>query len=98
METRNWALILGIASGVSASILVVCIAIGLIARFRRQNQHLNDDHHPNKVSRINDTTLSINAKCVDDELQDGNEDPDIIVNSHSCKSYLLSGLNFLQLR
>ncbi len=87
METRDWASILGIASGVSTSILILCIAIGLIARFRRQNQHLNHDRHqPNKMDRINNTAITTNANSID-ELQHNNEDPDIIINSNSGKSY-----------
>ena len=98
METRDWASILGIASGISASILIVCIAIGLIARFRRQNQHSNQDqHNPDKMDRINDTTMTVNANSVD-ELQHNNEDPDIIINSNSGKSYLPVRLNPILLR
>ena len=87
METKDWASILGIASGVSTSILIVCIAIGLIAKFRRQHQHLNHDRHqPNKMDRINNTAITANANSID-ELQHNNEDPDIIINSNSGKSY-----------
>ena len=81
METTDWASILGIASGVSASVLIVYFAIALTFRFRRQ---CRDEHKPNKTdNRISDMKITTNPV---DQHQRSSDDPDIIINSNSGKS------------
>ena len=81
METTDWASILGIASGVSASVVIVYFAIALTFRSRRQ---CRDEHNPNKTdNRISDMKITTNPV---DQHQRNSDDPDIIINSNSGKS------------
>jgi hypothetical protein len=81
METTDWASILGIASGVSASVVIVYFAIALTFRSRRQ---CRDEHNPNKTdNRIPDMKITTNPV---DQHQHNSDDPDIIINSNSGKS------------
>lgn len=86
METTDLGSVLGIASGVSASVVMVCIAIGLTARFRHQQQQ----------QRNNSTTTSANGTAAHANHQTSsngppkagnafveapNEEPDVILNN-----------------
>lgn len=76
METTDLASVVGIASGVSASVLMVCIAIGLTARFRHQNHHSgHGPRHPDNKTK--DLTVDQHQQ------QHDPDDPDIIINSSS---------------
>lgn len=46
METTDLASVLGIVSGVSGSLVMVCIAIGLTARFRHHHRHPQQPSRP----------------------------------------------------
>lgn len=82
METTDWASILGIAGGISASILFVYFAIALTCRLHRQSR---DGHHPNKThNRLSNMKITTNPLD-----QHNNDDPDIIINSNSGKAGLL---------
>ena len=77
METTDLGSVLGIASGVSASVLMVCIAIGLTARFRHQNHHsAHCRRRPNPVDKGK-------ADLTVDHPGHDTDDPDIIINSNS---------------
>lgn len=80
METTDWASILGIASGVSASVLIVYFVIALTFRSRRQSQ---DGHHHNKNDNgFSDMKITTNPV---DQHQHNIDDPDIIINSNAGK-------------
>lgn len=84
METTDLGSVLGIASGVSASVLMVCIAIGLTAKFRHQNHHPahRARHHP--PDPLDKTKPELT--CVPHDT----DDPDIIINSNSGMSFIYS--------
>ena len=98
METTDLGSVLGIASGVSASVVMVCIAIGLTARFRHQHQ---------QQQRNNNTTTSANGTAhhqaangapkasANAFVEVPSDEPDIILNNtgnnrwrylHACHS------------
>lgn len=83
METTDLGSVLGIASGVSASVLMVCIAIGLTARFRHQNHPAHGARHRQTPAEPLDKTKAELTSVPHDT-----DDPDIIINSNSGTSFV----------
>jgi hypothetical protein len=83
METTDLGSVLGIASGVSASVLMICIAIGLTAKFRHQQSHPNHStpHLPQSSNNIRREKIAM--KSVGHHKNDSDMNPDILINSHS---------------
>jgi uncharacterized membrane protein YvbJ len=83
METTDLGSVLGIASGVSASVLMICIAIGLTAKFRHQQSHPNRStpHLPQSSNNIRREKIAM--KSVGHHQNDSDMNPDILINSHS---------------
>lgn len=83
METTDLGSVLGIASGVSASVLMICIAIGLTAKFRHQQSHPNHStpHLPQSSNNIRREKIAM--KSVGHHQNDSDMNPDILINSHS---------------
>lgn len=84
METKDWASVLGIASGIPVSILIACVVIALMARFRRRHhrQSTQNEHIPGKV---HETKADLKITTNTEQRQTNAEDPDIIINSNSGK-------------
>ena len=95
METTDLGSVLGIASGVSASVVMVCVAIGLTARFRNQ-QHANNnangssarhhhapDHHQQQHSTTTITNGAPKAPANNNATftEVPGDEPDVILNN-----------------
>lgn len=84
METTDLGSVLGIASGVSASVLMICIAIGLTARFRHQQSHQNHPtrQHPHGSNNIREDKTAVKSTSHHHQ-NDPDMNPDILINGHS---------------
>ncbi|XP_057369209.1 synaptogenesis protein syg-2-like [Daphnia carinata] len=78
METTDLNSVLGIASGVSASVLIVCVAIALTTRFRR---HQRAPSNPSQHDAHNIQHPVDKTKKQDSQPYDLDVDPDVIINS-----------------
>uniref|UniRef100_A0A0P4Y268 Sidestep protein n=1 Tax=Daphnia magna TaxID=35525 RepID=A0A0P4Y268_9CRUS len=78
METTDLSSVLGIAGGVSASVLIVCVAIALTTRFRRHHRAPSNStqHHAHGIQHPVDK-----SKKTDNQPYDLDADPDVIINS-----------------
>lgn len=99
METTDLGSVLGIASGVSASLVMVCIAVGLTARFRQNQQHQrrrqrlasNGAHHRGADhERGAGASTATDAKANNGAAAD---EPDVILNNSGTRQSIRSTVN-----
>jgi len=97
METTDLGSVLGIVSGVSGSLVMVCIAIGLTARFRhhhhhqqrrpqqqQQQQQSGSSSNPSGSALQTAQQLEIEKQLSaphEDEDNSGEEDPDLLLGT-----------------
>ncbi|XP_046645622.1 synaptogenesis protein syg-2-like isoform X1 [Daphnia pulicaria] len=91
METTDLGSVLGIASGVSASVLMICIAIGLTARFRHQQTHQNHPtrQHPHGSNNIREGKTAVKSTSHHHQ-NDPDMNPDILINGNSAQEQQLA--------
>lgn len=89
METTDLSSVLGIAGGVSASVLIVCVAIALTTRFRRHHRAPSNStqHHAHGIQHSVDK-----SKKTDNQPYDLDADPDVIINSQLGNNVITTAL------